>query len=95
MAYTRVNWTEATPINSANLNNMDEGIKLLDDEKLPKNHASASFGYNASTGRITHNNNDVKVLNSVNSDNATKVNNMQIRGGAGLTGVSGYITYSW
>lgn len=27
--------------------------------------------------------------------NATKVNNMQVRGGAGLTGAAGYITYSW
>lgn len=65
---------------------------------LPNNHASASFGYNASTGRITHNGNDVKVANSVNAEiagNATKVNNLQIRGGAGLSGASGYITFSW
>lgn len=62
---------------------------------LPSTHPASSFGYNASTGRITHNNNDVKVLNSVNADNATKVNNMQVRGGSGLTGASGYITFSW
>ena len=95
MAYTKVNWQENTPINVANLNNMDAGIKALDDEKLDKTHGSASFGYNSSTGRITHNNNDVKVLNSVNADNATKVNNMRVRGGSGLTGASGYITFSW
>ena len=62
---------------------------------LPSDHASASFGYNSSTGRITHNSNDVKVLNSVNADNATKINNLQVRGGSGLTGASGYITFSW
>lgn len=62
---------------------------------LPSTHPASSFGYNASTGRITHNNNDVKVLNSVNADNATKVNNMLVRGGSGLTGISGYITFSW
>lgn len=62
---------------------------------LPSTHPASSFGYNASTGRITHNNNDVKVLNSVNADNATKVNNMLVRGGSGLTGTSGYITFSW
>lgn len=27
--------------------------------------------------------------------NATKINNMQVRGGAGLTGAAGYITFSW
>ena len=92
MAYTKVNWQENTPIDVANLDKMDSGIKALDDGKLDKNHSSASFGYNSSTGRITHNGNDVKVANSVNSD---KVNNLQIRGGSGLTGASGYITFSW
>lgn len=92
MAYTKVNWQENTPIDVANLDKMDSGIKALDDGKLDKTHSSASFGYNSSTGRITHNGNDVKVANSVNSD---KVNNLQIRGGSGLTGASGYITYSW
>lgn len=29
------------------------------------------------------------------ADNAAKVNNMQVRGGAGLTGTDGYITFSW
>lgn len=95
MAYTKVNWQENTPINVENLNNMDEGIKALDDGKLDKTHASASFGYNSSTGRITHNGNDVKVLSSVNADNSTKISNLQVRGGAGLTGTSGYITFSW
>lgn len=64
-------------------------------EYLSTTHPSSSFGYNTGTGRITHNGNDVKVLNSVNAENATKVNNMQVRGGSGLTGASGYITYSW
>lgn len=32
---------------------------------------------------------------AANADNATKVNNMQVRGGSGLTGASGYITFSW
>lgn len=101
MAYTKVNWQENTPINVENLNNMDAGIKALDDGKLDKTHGSASFGYNSSTGRITHNGNDVKVLSSVNADsattstNSTKINNLQVRGGSGLTGASGYITFSW
>ena len=95
MAYTKVNWQENTPISVENLNNMDAGIKALDDGKLDKTHGSASFGYNSSTGRITHNGNDVKVLNSVNADNSAKISNLQVRGGAGLTGASGYITFSW
>lgn len=29
MAYTKVNWTESTPISASNLAKMDEGIYLL------------------------------------------------------------------
>lgn len=49
------------------------GNKPTPDEigALPTNHASASFGYNGSTGRITHNGNDVRVANSVNAERAT------------------------
>lgn len=94
--------SSGTPIKAEYLNNIEKGIEdahqFLDEIKedfLPSNHPSASFGYNSETGRITHNGNDVKVLNSANADNATKVNNMQVRGGAGLTGAAGYITFSW
>lgn len=65
---------------------------------LPTTHPSAPFGYNSGTGRITHNGNDVKVLNSVNADSAasaTKWNGMQMRAGAGLSGAAGYITFTW
>lgn len=89
MAYTKVDWQENTPINVENLNKMDNGIKNLEDSKLDKTHASSSFGYNSSTGRITHNGNDVTVNNSV------KINNLQVRGGSGLSGANGYITFSW
>lgn len=99
-----------TPIKAEYLNNMEKGIEDAHQEiaeikedyslkhdhpYLPTTHPSASFGYNSQTGRITHNGNDVKVLNSANADNATKVNNMQVRGGSGLTGAAGYITFSW
>ena len=85
MAYEKINWTETTPITASNLNQMEEGIA----NSLQKEHPSACFGYNSTTGRITHNENDVTVFNSV------RVNNMQIRGGAGLSGADGYITFSW
>lgn len=102
--------SSGTPIKAEYLNNMEKGIEDAHQEiegikedyslkhdhpYLPTNHPSASFGYNGSTGCITHNGNDVKVLNSANADNATKVNNMTVRGGSGLTGAAGYITYSW
>ena len=93
---------QGTPVKAEYMNNIEQGIydaheeiKSFKDNYLPTTHPSASLGYSSSTGRITHNNNDVKVLNSVNAENATKVNNMQVRGGSGLTGASGYITYSW
>lgn len=85
MAYKKVNWSETTPVTASNLNQMEEGIA----NSLQKEHPSASFGYSITTGRITHNGNDVTVFNSV------KVNNMQVRGGAGLGGAEGYITFSW
>lgn len=47
-------------------------------EYLLATHPSASFGYNSETGRITHNGNDVKVLNSTNAEKATKWDDYQI-----------------
>lgn len=64
-----------------------------DHPYLPTNHPSSSFGYNGSTGRITHNGNDVKVLNSANADNSTKWGGMQVRGGNYTSGASGFITF--
>ena len=94
--------SQGTPVKAEYMNNMEQGIcdaheeiESIKENYLPTTHASASFAYNSSTGRITYNKTDVKVLNSINAENSTKVNDMQIRGGAGLTGASGYMTFSW
>lgn len=64
---------------------------------LPTTHGCAAFGYNSVDGRIKHNGNDVTVLSSVNSTNATtstKWAGYQIRVGSYSSGASGYITFS-
>ncbi|MBQ8993149.1 MAG: hypothetical protein IJ085_03345 [Turicibacter sp.] len=100
MAYTKVNWQENTPINVENLNNMDEGIKALDDGKLDANSPCSRFSWQNITGvgaRIVVDNagNNAAVSFADSAANSTKINNMQVRGGSGLTGASGYITFSW
>ena len=100
MAYTKVNWQENTPINVANLNNMDDGIKTLDDGKLDANSPCSRFSWQNITGvgaRIVVDNagNNAAVSLADSAANSTKINNMQVRGGSGLTGASGYITFSW
>ena len=100
MAYTKVNWQENTPINVENLNNMDEGIKALDDGKLDANSPCSRFSWQDVTGvgwRIAVDNagNNAAVSFADRADNSIKINNMQVRGGSGLTGASGYITFSW
>ena len=100
MAYTKVNWQENTPISVENLNNMDAGIKALDDGKLDANSPCSRFSWQNITGvgaRIVVDNagNNAAVSFADRADNSTKINNMQVRGGSGLTGASGYITFSW
>ena len=36
MAYTKTNWTNTTPINTENLNNIENGISNNDQNKLDK-----------------------------------------------------------
>lgn len=100
MAYTKVNWQENTPISVENLNNMDAGIKALDDGKLDANSPCSRFSWQNITGvgaRIVVDNagNNAAVSFADSAGNSTKINNMQVRGGSGLTGASGYITFSW
>ena len=95
MAYSKVNWTEMTPITADKLNQMDEGIV----NAVPKER----FKWEYLNTQPTHlwctdgNQEEYKVFNpsKLTVGNATKVNNMEIRGGSGLTGASGYITFSW
>lgn len=89
-----------TPVNAEHMNHIEEGIGSIDEQieyikknYLPSTHPSSSFGYNGSTGRITHNGNDVKVLNSANADNSTKWGGMNVRGGNYTSGASGFITF--
>lgn len=49
-----------------------------DHPYLSNTHPSASFGYSSADGRIKHNGNDVKVLNSVNADTTTKWNGLSV-----------------
>lgn len=100
MAYSKTNWTEATPITADKLNQMEEGIKALDDGKLDANSPCSRFSWQNITGvgaRIVVDNagNNAAVSFADRADNSTKINNMQVRGGSGLTGASGYITFSW
>ena len=91
MAYTKVNWQENTPINVENLNNMDAGIKALDDGKLDANSPCSRFSWQ----NVDNAGNNAAVSFADSAGNSTKINNMQVRGGSGLTGASGYITFSW
>lgn len=64
---------------------------------LPNTHPSAAFSWSSADGRVKHNGNDVKVLDSVNADkaaNATKWDGYSIRVGAYSSGANGWITFS-
>lgn len=60
-------------VNADQLNGLDASKYSLAHEHpyLSNKHASAAFGYSSSTGRITHNGNDVKVKDAVNAEKAT------------------------
>ena len=95
MAYSKTNWTEATPITADKLNQMEEGIA----NAIPQER----FKWEWLSTQPTHiwctngNPTEYKVFNpaDLSVSNATKINNMQVRGGAGLGGAEGYITFSW
>jgi hypothetical protein len=95
MAYKKVNWSETTPVTASNLNQMEEGIA----NAIPQER----FKWEWLSTQPTHiwgtngNPTEYKVFNpaDLSVSNATKINNMQVRGGSGLTGASGYITFSW
>ena len=92
MAYSKTNWTEATPITADKLNQMEEGIASALTKEAPCSRLNWEKIENVGT-RLTI---DGKNSTAVSyADNAGKINDMQVRGGSGLNGASGYITFSW
>ena len=92
MAYEKVNWSETTPITASNLNQMEEGIASALTKEAPCSRLNWEKIENVGT-RLTI---DGKNSTAVSyADNAGKINDMQVRGGSGLNGASGYITFSW